>query len=135
MVAQKWLIRGKKFPTECPVAESCMRVIKPYVCLMFLINRPNAGRHRRSSGRSRSRTNKDVRSSGDFWGADIDTVQAGGYDRAQRLWYNLKLLASGATTPMRASPRRGPLAQLAEQQTLNLRVEGSIPSRLTIFSQ
>ena len=25
----------------------------------------------------------------------------------------------------------GPLAQLAEQQTLNLRVEGSIPSRLT----
>jgi hypothetical protein len=27
---------------------------------------------------------------------------------------------------------RGPLAQLAEQQTLNLRVEGSIPSRLTI---
>jgi hypothetical protein len=28
----------------------------------------------------------------------------------------------------------GPLAQLAEQQTLNLRVEGSIPSRLTIFS-
>jgi hypothetical protein len=26
----------------------------------------------------------------------------------------------------------GPLAQLAEQQTLNLRVEGSIPSRLTI---
>ncbi len=29
--------------------------------------------------------------------------------------------------------RHGPLAQLAEQQTLNLRVEGSIPSRLTIF--
>ena len=27
----------------------------------------------------------------------------------------------------------GPLAQLAEQQTLNLRVEGSIPSRLTIL--
>ena len=27
----------------------------------------------------------------------------------------------------------GPLAQLAEQQTLNLRVEGSIPSRLTTF--
>src|SRR6185295_9965061 len=27
--------------------------------------------------------------------------------------------------------RKGPLAQLAEQQTLNLRVEGSIPSRLT----
>ena len=25
----------------------------------------------------------------------------------------------------------GPVAQLAEQQTLNLRVEGSIPSRLT----
>jgi hypothetical protein len=29
----------------------------------------------------------------------------------------------------------GPLAQLAEQQTLNLRVEGSIPSRLTTFLQ
>ena len=28
--------------------------------------------------------------------------------------------------------QNGPLAQLAEQQTLNLRVEGSIPSRLTI---
>jgi hypothetical protein len=29
--------------------------------------------------------------------------------------------------------RNGPLAQLAEQQTLNLRVLGSIPRRLTIF--
>jgi hypothetical protein len=29
---------------------------------------------------------------------------------------------------------RGPVAQLAEQQTLNLRVEGSIPSRLTTLS-
>ena len=28
----------------------------------------------------------------------------------------------------------GPVAQLAEQQTLNLRVVGSIPTRLTIFS-
>jgi hypothetical protein len=28
----------------------------------------------------------------------------------------------------------GPVAQLAEQQTLNLRVEGSIPSWLTILS-
>ncbi|SVB12683.1 uncharacterized protein METZ01_LOCUS165537, partial [marine metagenome] len=27
----------------------------------------------------------------------------------------------------------GPLAQLAEQQTLNLKVPGSIPGRLTIF--
>jgi hypothetical protein len=33
------------------------------------------------------------------------------------------------------SPHCGPLAQLAEQQTLNLRVDGSIPSRLTTFSQ
>jgi len=33
------------------------------------------------------------------------------------------------------TPTCGPLAQLAEQQTLNLRVEGSIPSRLTIFSE
>ena len=31
----------------------------------------------------------------------------------------------------RGARRRGPVAQLAEQQTLNLRVEGSIPSRLT----
>ena len=31
-------------------------------------------------------------------------------------------------------PASGPVAQLAEQQTLNLRVEGSIPSWLTIFS-
>ena len=30
--------------------------------------------------------------------------------------------------------RCGPLAQLAEQQTLNLRVPGSIPGRLTTFS-
>ena len=29
-------------------------------------------------------------------------------------------------------PRWGPLAQLAEQQTLNLRVRGSSPWRLTI---
>jgi hypothetical protein len=29
-------------------------------------------------------------------------------------------------------PTDGPVAQLAEQQTLNLRVEGSIPSWLTI---
>jgi hypothetical protein len=35
--------------------------------------------------------------------------------------------------PTRTAPR-GPLAQLAEQQTLNLRVEGSIPSRLTKIS-
>ena len=27
----------------------------------------------------------------------------------------------------------GPLAQLVEQQTLNLRVEGSIPSRLILY--
>ena len=35
--------------------------------------------------------------------------------------------------PPRTPRYRGPLAQLAEQQTLNLRVEGSIPSRLTTF--
>ena len=35
--------------------------------------------------------------------------------------------------PAHAFRACGPLAQLAEQQTLNLRVEGSIPSRLTIF--
>ncbi len=35
---------------------------------------------------------------------------------------------------MPSLPQRGPVAQLAEQQTLNLRVDGSIPSRLTRFS-
>ena len=38
-------------------------------------------------------------------------------------------------TPLKRTAHRGPLAQLAEQQTLNLRVEGSIPSRLTIFPE
>ena len=33
------------------------------------------------------------------------------------------------------APTRGPLAQLAEQQTLNLRVWGSSPRRLTTFSR
>ena len=37
-------------------------------------------------------------------------------------------------TPLKRTAHRGPLAQLAEQQTLNLRVEGSIPSRLTIIA-
>jgi hypothetical protein len=38
-----------------------------------------------------------------------------------------------SNTPQ-AHRARGPLAQLAEQQTLNLRVEGSIPSRLTTIT-
>jgi hypothetical protein len=41
---------------------------------------------------------------------------------------------SVATVPQ-AHRACGPLAQLAEQQTLNLRVEGSIPSRLTTNTQ
>ena len=42
--------------------------------------------------------------------------------------------SAGAFSPASClSSRRGPVAQLAEQQTLNLRVEGSIPSRLTSF--
>ncbi len=41
--------------------------------------------------------------------------------------------ASAPILPTSLPPRsRGPVAQLAEQQTLNLRVDGSIPSRLTI---
>ena len=36
--------------------------------------------------------------------------------------------------PLTAHRARGPLAQLAEQQTLNLRVLGSIPRRLTTLS-
>ncbi len=39
---------------------------------------------------------------------------------------------AGQMFPIRFSI--GPVAQLAEQQTLNLRVEGSIPSRLTTSS-
>src|SRR3954454_13616313 len=34
----------------------------------------------------------------------------------------------------RAKPSSGPVDQLAEQQTLNLRVVGSIPTRLTSFN-
>ena len=36
-------------------------------------------------------------------------------------------------TPLDAVLLFGPLAQLVEQQTLNLRVEGSIPSRFNKF--
>src|SRR5579864_977624 len=38
----------------------------------------------------------------------------------------------GAVHPANSAAHRGPVAQLAEQQTLNLRVVGSIPTRLTI---
>ena len=45
-------------------------------------------------------------------------------------------VCAGRGTPGRAclTCPAGPVAQLAEQQTLNLRVEGSIPSWLTIFA-
>jgi hypothetical protein len=46
-------------------------------------------------------------------------------------WYNLGFGRRQFPSPNAHSALRGPLAQLAEQQTLNLRVEGSIPSRLT----
>ena len=42
--------------------------------------------------------------------------------------------ATGSNPVGRAIPSCGPLAQLAEQQTLNLKVPGSIPGRLTTFS-
>ena len=38
------------------------------------------------------------------------------------------------TRALHAKHSSGPVAQLAEQQTLNLRVVGSIPTRLTRFS-
>jgi hypothetical protein len=41
--------------------------------------------------------------------------------------------ASATTRRDATSSPPGPVAQLAEQQTLNLRVVGSIPTRLTIF--
>ena len=55
-------------------------------------------------------------------------------DPAQR--YGRIGFCLGVISPRLAAKHslRGPVAQLAEQQTLNLRVEGSIPSRLTIFS-
>ena len=43
----------------------------------------------------------------------------------------LVVLSADARAPRRALEQSGPLAQLAEQQTLNLRVLGSIPRRLT----
>jgi hypothetical protein len=46
------------------------------------------------------------------------------------------ILVCAGAVPRRGAthPFLGPVAQLAEQQTLNLRVVGSIPTRLTIFS-
>ena len=51
--------------------------------------------------------------------------------------YNFMFDAAPESRPWcRASLHvRGPLAQLAEQQTLNLRVLGSIPRRLTTFPE
>ena len=43
--------------------------------------------------------------------------------------------ATGSNPVGRAIPSCGPLAQLAEQQTLNLKVPGSIPGRLTTSFQ
>ena len=55
--------------------------------------------------------------------------------RAARTAYNLRLFVppflSLRGTSAQADHTSGPLAQLAEQQTLNLLVEGSIPSGLT----
>ncbi len=48
-----------------------------------------------------------------------------------------RIAVRGSRTPSDSAPPprlRGPVAQLAEQQTLNLRVDGSIPSRLTTLS-
>ena len=50
-----------------------------------------------------------------------------------RTWYDFVSRARQPPSPG-IPPDCGPLAQLAEQQTLNLRVDGSIPSRLTTFS-
>ena len=47
-------------------------------------------------------------------------------------WYTYELSLSHRAGHTRCIALSGPIAQLAEQQTLNLRVEGSIPSRLTI---
>ena len=52
-----------------------------------------------------------------------------------RVWRGRILCCLGGDERLHATPSTtcGPLAQLAEQQTLNLRVLGSIPRRLTIF--
>ncbi len=51
------------------------------------------------------------------------------FARRLRTFQPITVLKSGF--PRVTKHRRGPVAQLAEQQTLNLRVDGSIPSRLT----
>ena len=78
----------------------------------------------------------------DAW--EKDDVSAGGEEctredskgRGVRVSAVLDLgLCVGAHTADQPPTRKttGPVAQLAEQQTLNLRVEGSIPSWLTTF--
>ncbi len=54
------------------------------------------------------------------------------WDR-RRMIYS-RFVSLRATVVVRVTPTSGPVAQLAEQQTLNLLVEGSIPSGLTITS-
>ena len=49
--------------------------------------------------------------------------------------YNRQLSLPRRRSHTDAAQLSGPLAQLAEQQTLNLRVLGSIPRRLTTFSR
>ena len=52
--------------------------------------------------------------------------------RREALWYN-RVLPQRVHRPL-IDTLSGPVAQLAEQQTLNLRVVGSIPTRLTKLS-
>ena len=70
--------------------------------------------------------------------SDLESISSGAraLRRGGATRYNRCLSNAPRLSPC-ASPRHhqaGPLAQLAEQQTLNLRVEGSIPSRLTTSS-
>ena len=60
-------------------------------------------------------------------------ARAAGAGSLDSAWYTLVFLSHRALVLVHGTVPRGPLAQLAEQQTLNLRVEGSIPSRLTTF--
>ena len=71
-------------------------------------------------------------------------LQSGAAGPAVRVWYpsgSPRSRRSSLSDDRRGGPRSpgvptpsGPVAQLAEQQTLNLLVEGSTPSRLTNFS-
>jgi hypothetical protein len=54
------------------------------------------------------------------------------YGRVEQFYYvRIPVCVGAEKSRLQIDTRLGPVAQLAEQQTLNLRVVGSIPTRLT----